>query len=172
MAGWCWSQYSVIGIALDQLHHEVRPARLASRRRRSTLRDVRVVHQRQRLPLGLEAGDDLPRVHAQLDDLERDAGAGPAAPARPARPCPCRLRRASARGGTGRSHRWRRTSGLRSRHIGISTGGRLVADRSWCSFSEWACVSLSRGTAQSYPFRARRAHLRPGSCFARAGRGR
>ncbi len=28
---------------------------------------------RQRLPLGLEAGDDLFRIHPQLDDLERDA---------------------------------------------------------------------------------------------------
>ena len=34
-----------------------------------------MVHQRQRLPLGLEAGDDLLGVHAQLDDLERDAAA-------------------------------------------------------------------------------------------------
>ena len=39
------------------------------------LRDVRVVHHRQRLSLGFEPGDDLPRVHAQLDDLERDAAA-------------------------------------------------------------------------------------------------
>ena len=31
-----------------------------------------MVHHRQRLPLGLEAGDHLPRVHAGLDDLERD----------------------------------------------------------------------------------------------------
>ena len=34
--------------------------------------DVRVVHQGQRLPLGLEAGDDLPRVHAGLDQLDGD----------------------------------------------------------------------------------------------------
>ena len=34
-----------------------------------------MVHHRQRLPLGLEAGDDLLGVHAQLDDLERDAAA-------------------------------------------------------------------------------------------------
>ena len=34
-----------------------------------------MVHQRQRLPLGLEPGDDLLGVHAQLDDLERDAAA-------------------------------------------------------------------------------------------------
>ena len=39
------------------------------------LGDVRVVHQRQRLPLGLEAGDDLPGVHARLDDLQRDLAA-------------------------------------------------------------------------------------------------
>jgi hypothetical protein len=31
-----------------------------------------MVHQRQRLPLGLEAGDDLARVHSHLDQLERD----------------------------------------------------------------------------------------------------
>ena len=34
-----------------------------------------MVHHGQRLPLGLEAGDDLPAVHAGLDDLERDAAA-------------------------------------------------------------------------------------------------
>ncbi len=34
-----------------------------------------MVHQRQRLPLGFEAGDDLLGVHAQLDDLERHAAA-------------------------------------------------------------------------------------------------
>ena len=35
------------------------------------LGDVRVVHQRQRLPLRLEAGEHLLRVHARLDELER-----------------------------------------------------------------------------------------------------
>lgn len=34
---------------------------------------MRVVHQRQRLTLRLEAGNDLPRVHPELDDLERHA---------------------------------------------------------------------------------------------------
>ena len=34
--------------------------------------DVDVVHHRQGLPLGLEAGDDLAAVHARLDDLEGD----------------------------------------------------------------------------------------------------
>ena len=33
--------------------------------------DVRVVHHRQGLPLGLEPGDDLLGIHAGLDDLER-----------------------------------------------------------------------------------------------------
>ena len=37
--------------------------------------DVGVVHHRQRLALGLEARDHLPRVHAELDDLERDLAA-------------------------------------------------------------------------------------------------
>ena len=39
------------------------------------LGDVGMVHHRQRLPLGLEAGDDALGVHAQLDDLERHAAA-------------------------------------------------------------------------------------------------
>ena len=34
-----------------------------------------MAHQRERLPLELEARDDLARVHARLDDLERDAPA-------------------------------------------------------------------------------------------------
>ena len=34
-----------------------------------------MIHQRQRLPLGLKPGDDLFGVHAQLDDLERDPAA-------------------------------------------------------------------------------------------------
>ena len=57
--------------ALDQLHHEVRPAGVGHAGVED-LGDVRVVHQRQRLPLGLEAGDHLPRVHPRLDDLQRD----------------------------------------------------------------------------------------------------
>ncbi len=36
---------------------------------------LRVVHERQRLPFGLEAGDHLFGVHAELDDLERDPAA-------------------------------------------------------------------------------------------------
>jgi hypothetical protein len=30
-----------------------------------------MVHHRQGLPLGLEAGDHLPRIHPRLDDLQR-----------------------------------------------------------------------------------------------------
>ena len=39
------------------------------------LGDVRMVHHRQCLTLGLEAGDDGFGVHAQLDDLECHASA-------------------------------------------------------------------------------------------------
>src|SRR5262249_51174872 len=35
--------------------------------------DIRMVHQCQGLPLGLEAGDDLAGIHAMLDDFEGDA---------------------------------------------------------------------------------------------------
>jgi hypothetical protein len=31
-----------------------------------------MIRQRQSLPLSFEAGDDLPRVHARLDDLKCD----------------------------------------------------------------------------------------------------
>ena len=55
-----------------QFHHEVGPAQVG-RAGIQHLGDVRMIHHRQRLPLGLEAGDDALRVHAQLDDLERDA---------------------------------------------------------------------------------------------------
>ena len=44
--------------AVDQLHHEIGPARVG-RPRVEHLGDVGVVHQGQGLPLGLEAGDDL-----------------------------------------------------------------------------------------------------------------
>ena len=55
-----------------QFHDEVGPAGVGHARVED-LGDVRMVHHRQRLPLGLEPRDDLPAVHAQLDDLERDA---------------------------------------------------------------------------------------------------
>ena len=56
------------------IHHEVGSAALG-RPGVEDLGDVRVVHQRQRLPLGLEAGDHLLGVHAQLDDLQRHLAA-------------------------------------------------------------------------------------------------
>src|SRR5207248_3126487 len=60
--------------ALDQLHHEVRPA--GSRRASiKNFGDVGVVHDRQRLPFRLETRDDLARVHAGLDDLQSDLAA-------------------------------------------------------------------------------------------------
>ena len=59
-------------LAVHQLHHEVRTAGVGGAGVED-LRDVGMVHHRQRLALLLEAGDDLPGVHAQLDDLERDA---------------------------------------------------------------------------------------------------
>ena len=55
----CSSQNSVIGDALDQFHDEERPA-VGGRAGVEHLGDVRVVHQGQRLPLGLEAGEHLP----------------------------------------------------------------------------------------------------------------
>ena len=60
--------------AADQFHDEVRPPGFG-RAGVEDLGDVRMVHQRQRLAFGFEAGDDLPGVHAQLDDLEGDAAA-------------------------------------------------------------------------------------------------
>ena len=60
------------GHAGDQLHDEVGPA-LVRRAGVEHARDVRVVHHRQRLPLRFEARDDLARVHAELDDLQRHA---------------------------------------------------------------------------------------------------
>ena len=56
---------------LDEIHDEVRPA-TAGGAAVQHAGDVGVVHQGQRLPLGLEAGDDLPGVHARLDQLDGD----------------------------------------------------------------------------------------------------
>ena len=54
---WSWSQYSVMA-PLDQLHHEIGPAGAGG----SSIEDpgnARMFHDRQGLPLGLEAGDHL-----------------------------------------------------------------------------------------------------------------
>ena len=60
--------------AVDELHHEERPAAVGGAGVEDP-RDAGVVHERQGLALGLEAGDDLFGVHARLDDLERDLAA-------------------------------------------------------------------------------------------------
>ena len=57
--------------ALHQFHHEKWPA-IFGRAGIENLGDVRVVHQGQSLPLGLKPGEDRSRVHADLDQLERD----------------------------------------------------------------------------------------------------
>ena len=54
--------------ALDQLHDEERPAAVGGAGVED-LGDVGVVHQRQGLPLGLEPGQDGPRVHPGLISL-------------------------------------------------------------------------------------------------------
>jgi len=55
-------------------HHEIRPP-LESRAGVEHLGDAGVVHQSQRLPLRLEPREDLLRVHAGFDDLQRDPAA-------------------------------------------------------------------------------------------------
>jgi hypothetical protein len=60
------------GDAFDQLHNEVRPAGFG-RAAVQDARDARMVHHRQGLTLGFETSDDLPRVHAEFDDLQGDA---------------------------------------------------------------------------------------------------
>ena len=59
-------------LALDELHGKERPARVRGTAVED-VRDARVVHDRERLALRLEARDHLARVHPELDDLERDA---------------------------------------------------------------------------------------------------
>ena len=59
------------GHAPDQFHHEVWPAALGGPRVQHP-GDVRMIHQRQRLALGLKPGDDLASVHPRLDNLEGD----------------------------------------------------------------------------------------------------
>ena len=54
----------------DVLHREVRTP-FRCRAGVVDTGDVGMVHQRQRLALGVEAGEDFPGVHAPLDQLER-----------------------------------------------------------------------------------------------------
>ena len=74
MSSWFWSQYSVILMPrTSSITKKGRPD--LGRARIEHLGDVGMVHQRQRLTLGLEPGDDRLGVHAQLDDFERHAAA-------------------------------------------------------------------------------------------------
>ena len=57
--------------AFDVFHDEVGPAAVGQPSVEH-FRDVGVVHHGQRLPLGLEAGQNGFRVHAGLDQLQRD----------------------------------------------------------------------------------------------------
>ena len=60
--------------AAHQFHDEIR----APGERRAGIEhlcNIRMVHYGQRLPLGFEPRDDVARVHAKLDDLQRDAAA-------------------------------------------------------------------------------------------------
>ena len=60
--------------AANQFHHEVRTAVLGGAGVEH-FGDVWMVHDRQRLALRLEASDNLPGVHPQLDDLQGDSPA-------------------------------------------------------------------------------------------------
>jgi len=60
------------GQAFDVLHHEVGPS-VRGQSRIVHAGDMRMLHQRQRLLLGLEAGQYLLGVHARLGDLQCDA---------------------------------------------------------------------------------------------------
>ena len=64
------------GHASDQLHDKERPAGLGGTGI-VDLGDARVIHHGQRLALGLEPGDHLMRVHAELDYLEGDQARHP-----------------------------------------------------------------------------------------------
>ena len=57
--------------ALDELHHEERLIGLRGAAVEDA-GDVGVIHQGQRLTLGVEPGQDGPRIHTDLDQLEGD----------------------------------------------------------------------------------------------------
>ncbi len=56
---------------IHQFHHEERLARIG-RAAIVDAGDVRVVHEGQRLPLGIESSQHRPRIHPGLDQFERD----------------------------------------------------------------------------------------------------
>src|SRR5262249_9165471 len=59
---------------LNQFHDEIRSA---GRGRPAVMHlgDIRMIHDRERLPLSFETSDDLPRVHAGLEHLEGNLAA-------------------------------------------------------------------------------------------------
>ena len=59
---------------MNEFHDEVRPARVGCACVKN-LCDVWMIHHRQGLALGFEAGDDLGAIHSRLDDLERNLAA-------------------------------------------------------------------------------------------------
>ncbi len=65
------SQYSSIGTPFDVLHDEIRQAVLG-RVAVQQARDVRVIEAREDLPLVAEAAQHGLRIHAALDELDRD----------------------------------------------------------------------------------------------------
>ena len=64
-------QYSSIGSAFDVLHDEIRQA-VVGRVAVQQVRDVRVIEARKDLPLVAEAAQHGLRIHAALDELDRD----------------------------------------------------------------------------------------------------
>ena len=62
------------GRALDQFHGKVRPASFG-RTGFEYLGDVGMIHHRQGLTFGLEAGDDPFGIHTEFDDLDRHPAA-------------------------------------------------------------------------------------------------
>ena len=62
------------GPTLDEFHDEIRAAAVVHSGVKDP-RDVGMIHQGQGMPLSLEAGQDLPRIHARLKDLQRHLAA-------------------------------------------------------------------------------------------------
>jgi hypothetical protein len=67
------------------------------------LRDIRMAHARQRLPLEREAGDHLRRVHAGAQNLQAPPGGARVRAVRRGAQCRTHLRRAATAAGSGRS---------------------------------------------------------------------
>ncbi len=89
------------GLSFDELHHEERLAGLG----RAAVVDagnIGVIHQRQRLPLGVEPSQHSARIHPNLDELQCHDPRAPAPSARPGKPCPSPLRRGLRAGCIGR----------------------------------------------------------------------